>query len=123
LYYKGLGVPIDYKEAARWKGPAAQQGDPDAQVDLGFLYESGQGVPLDYVTAYLWYSRAMAAGVKVAAERRKSLTHILTVEQLKQAQALVTTDTTQPQTARPQSLPSASATLMQKIIEAGYKET
>jgi uncharacterized protein len=113
LYYKGLGVPIDYKEAARWKGLAARQGDPDAQVDLGFLYESGQGVPLDYITAYLWYSRAMAAGVKAAAERRKSLAQILTVEQLKQAQALVTADTTPPQTSRPQSLPSSWATLVQ----------
>ena len=113
LYYKGLGVPIDFNEAAHWKRLAAQQGDPYAQADLGFLYESGQGVPLDHVAAYFWYSRAMAAGVKAAAEGRKSLTHILTVKELEQAQALVANDTTRPQTTPTQSLRSASAALVQ----------
>jgi TPR repeat protein len=113
LYYKGLGVPIDYKEAARWKSLAAEQGDPNAQADLGFLYESGKGVPLDHVTAYLWYSRATAGGLNTAAQRRKSLAEILTLEQLKQAQALLTTDAAQPQTSCVQSPASASATFAQ----------
>lgn len=114
LYYKGLGVPIDYKETAHWKSLAAEQGDPHAQADLGFLYESGQGVALDYVAAYFWYSRAMAGGVKAAAERRKTLARILTARQLEQAKTLVTSDTAEPRSSlQPKMDASASATLLQ----------
>ena len=36
--------------AARWYRLAADQGDADAQFNLGAMYAEGQGVPQDYVT-------------------------------------------------------------------------
>jgi TPR repeat protein len=38
----------DYKEAIRLWKPLAEQGDADAQYNLGLMYDHGQGVPQDY---------------------------------------------------------------------------
>ena len=37
---------------------AAEQGDPDAQAFLAFMYATGQGVPQDYVQAHKWINLA-----------------------------------------------------------------
>jgi TPR repeat protein len=37
---------------------AAKQGQPDAQVALGQMYENGEGVPQDYGLAAHWYRKA-----------------------------------------------------------------
>ena len=42
---------------------AAEQGDVDAQYNLGFIYETGQGVPLDAAEAARWYRLAADQGV------------------------------------------------------------
>lgn len=78
LYYKGIGIPSDYTQAAYWIRLAAEQGNPNAETHLASLYEFGQGVSLDYAAAYLWYARAAAAGQKSGAEQLKSLKHRLT---------------------------------------------
>ena len=44
----GQGVPQDYAEAVTWYRKAAEQGDADAQYNLGVMYAKGQGVPQDY---------------------------------------------------------------------------
>jgi TPR repeat protein len=44
-------VPEDHAEAARWYRRAADQGNPDAEFNLGSLYDSGQGVPQDHAEA------------------------------------------------------------------------
>jgi TPR repeat protein len=51
----------DYAQAVKWYRLAADQGDADAQFNLGFMYASGQGVPKDYVLAYMWRNLAAAA--------------------------------------------------------------
>ena len=38
-----------------WK-PLAEQGDTDAQHNLGGMYENGRGVPQDYVLAHVWFN-------------------------------------------------------------------
>ena len=35
----------DYVEAMRWYRKAADQGNADAQITIGWLYDSAQGVP------------------------------------------------------------------------------
>jgi hypothetical protein len=55
MYEDGSGVPRDYTEAVKWYRLAAQQGDPDAQLNLGKMYELGNGVPRDYIQAYALY--------------------------------------------------------------------
>lgn len=44
----------------------AQQGDPQAQMFVGYLYETGQGVPRDFVTAVQWYYKAAEQGNAIA---------------------------------------------------------
>jgi len=41
---------------------AAEQGDSDAQLSLGVLYDNGQGVPQDYTQAGAWYRKAAEQG-------------------------------------------------------------
>lgn len=54
------GLHGDYKAALDLWRPLAEQGNPDAQVCLGFLYFLGHGVKQDYAEAYFWYSLAAA---------------------------------------------------------------
>ncbi len=58
LYELGVGIPQDYKEAAKWFLLAAEQGDPVAQSTLGWLYFAGEGVPQDYNEAAKWFRLA-----------------------------------------------------------------
>ena len=51
MYYNGKGVPQDYKTAVKWYTLAAEQGNADAQVNLGDMYRKGDGVQQDYKTA------------------------------------------------------------------------
>ena len=44
MYYGGLGVTNDYKEAVKWYRKAAEQGNADAQSSLGMMYASGKGI-------------------------------------------------------------------------------
>ena len=57
----------DYREASRLFKTMAEQGDADAQFNLGFQYFHGQGVPQDYAEAVKWYRRAAEQG-KAAAQ-------------------------------------------------------
>lgn len=45
----------------------AAKGDPQAQLQLGRLYESGQDVPRDLTEAALWYDKAARRGDSEAA--------------------------------------------------------
>ncbi len=52
----------DYATALREWRPLAEQGDADAQYNLGLMYDRGYGVPQDYVQARQWYEKAAAQG-------------------------------------------------------------
>jgi Caspase domain/Sel1 repeat len=58
IYEKGLGVPPDYTEAAKWYRRAAEHGSARAASNLGYLYEQGLGVQKDPAEAVAWYRRA-----------------------------------------------------------------
>ncbi|MGI9250836.1 MAG: tetratricopeptide repeat protein [Pseudohongiellaceae bacterium] len=51
----------------------AEQGDADAQYDLGRVYYSGKGVPQDYAEAARWYQLAAEQGHADAQENLGSL--------------------------------------------------
>ena len=40
----------------------ADQGDVDAQFNLGVMYDNGEGVPQDYAEAVRWYRLAAEQG-------------------------------------------------------------
>ena len=45
-------------EAFNWYRKATEQGDADAQFNLGWLYENGWGVSKDYAEAVKWWQKA-----------------------------------------------------------------
>jgi TPR repeat protein len=52
----------DYATAYRLIKPLAQEGIPEAQYNLGLMYDQGKGVPQDYAEAVKWYRRAAEQG-------------------------------------------------------------
>ncbi|WNO52637.1 SPOR domain-containing protein [Stakelama saccharophila] len=58
----------DYTQAvAEWRKPA-EQGDADAQFNLGQAYKLGRGVPVDFELAEQWYRKAALQGHEQAAD-------------------------------------------------------
>ncbi len=53
----------DYATALQEWRPLAEQGDADAQYNLGVMYANGDGVPIDYKEAASWYRRAAEQGI------------------------------------------------------------
>ena len=62
MYLNGWGVPEDDAEAVKWYRKAAEQGDADAQSNLGGMYANGWGVPEDDGEAVKWYRKAAEQG-------------------------------------------------------------
>ncbi len=55
----------DYNRALEILEPLAEQGNSQAQVTLGIMYDNGHGVPLDQSEAIKWYIKAAKQGVPV----------------------------------------------------------
>ena len=55
-------MPRDYTKAAYWYRKAADQGDADAEFNLGILYFNGYGMPKNYNQAAYWYKKSAAQG-------------------------------------------------------------
>ena len=81
-------MPQDDAEAVRWFRKVAEQGDTDAQYNLGLMYYNGVGVPYDYVKAYMWWSFAKALGDKDVAKNLDIVQKQMTPAQIAEAQAL-----------------------------------
>ncbi len=65
-YQKGTGgKSIDYAKAMKYYRIAAERGNTDAMVDIGYMYSNGLGVAKDAAEAVKWYRKA--------AEQRNSL--------------------------------------------------
>ena len=63
MYYVGRDdVDQDYTKAAEWSQKAADQGNANAQLILGWLYEDGKGVRQDYNEAAGWFRKAADQG-------------------------------------------------------------
>ena len=73
MFRSGIGVPKDYKEAAKWFGKAAEQGYAEAQLRLGSMFQSGIGVPEDDREAVKWYRKAAEQGHAWAQMRLSSM--------------------------------------------------
>jgi uncharacterized protein len=61
---KGLAAAQsgDFETALKEWRPLAEQGNADAQYNLGWMYSSGTGVPQDYTQAVEWYRKAAEQG-------------------------------------------------------------
>ncbi len=62
MYDSGEGVEEDDAQAAYWYHKAAEQGDPDAQFNLGLMYKYGRGVEQDKAQAVHLFRKAAERG-------------------------------------------------------------
>ena len=76
----------DYATALReWK-PLAEQGNADAQNNLGVIYNNGWGVLLDFVRAHMWFNIAASSGNTNASKNRDVVAKRMTSNQIEKAQ-------------------------------------
>ena len=52
----------DYETAYKLILPLAEQGDAQAQYNLGVMYDKGRGIPQDYKEAIKWYRLSAEQG-------------------------------------------------------------
>lgn len=63
MFFKGEGVPQDYRQACVWFDKAARQGLGEAQYNLGAMMEHGLGMEKNAAQAMHWYEKAAAQGI------------------------------------------------------------
>ncbi len=83
----------DYATALREFRRLAEQGDAEAQFNLGSMYYHGYGVPQDYVQAHMWYKLAASRHPPGedrdrAAKNRDIIAERMTPAQISEAQKL-----------------------------------
>ena len=62
MYVEGKGIAEDDAEGAKWYRRAAEQGDAEAQFNLGLMYARGEGIAEDDAEAAKWCRRAAEQG-------------------------------------------------------------
>ena len=85
MYYKGQGIPQDYKTALKWFRLAAKQGNASAQGNLGFMYA---GLLKNYVYAHVWGNLATSNGSEGDAKISGTAARNMTPTQITEAQKL-----------------------------------
>ena len=75
------GIAQEFDDAAASLRVAAEQGDAEAQYNLGLMYLAGLGVKQDNVEAYAWIRTAAAQGKRGTLEIRQSLLREMTSSQ------------------------------------------
>ena len=88
MYFNGQGVTQDYRAAVKWYKLAAEQGEANAQGNLGVMYFNGQGVTQDYIRAHMWWNIVASLGDKDAAKNRDIVGKMMTPAQIEKAQQL-----------------------------------
>ena len=73
MYDNGHGVRQDYAEAFRWYHKAAEQGDAEAQYNLGAMYHNGDGVRRNFHLSKEWFSKACDGRIQEACNQYRYL--------------------------------------------------
>ena len=73
MYANGQGVRQDDAQAVQWYRKAAEQGDAEAQYNLGVMYTQGQGVRQNLVIAKEWYGQACDNGSQQGCDNYREL--------------------------------------------------
>ena len=61
-YFRGKGVPRDFKKARKWFKAAANEGVALAQNYLGMIYKNGLGIKPNDTLARVWFYKSAVAG-------------------------------------------------------------
>ena len=88
MFNNGRGVPQNDAEAMKWFRLAANQGDAEAQFNLGVMFRDGVGVPQNYVQAHMWVNLAGAGGNSNGNKNRDMVAGEMTAAQIAEAQRL-----------------------------------
>ena len=78
----------DFAAALRVRRPIAEQGDAEAQLNLGVMSYNGDGAPQDNVLAHMWFSLAAAQGDADGVKNRDIAASLMTPAQIAEAQKL-----------------------------------
>ena len=78
----------DYATALRELELLAEQGNANAQGNLGAMYAFGTGVLKDYVYAHMWWNIAASSGDKSAVKNRDIIAKQMTPADISAAQKL-----------------------------------
>ena len=78
----------DYTAAITSYEKLAKQGDAQAQLNLGWMYDNGEGTPQDYVMAHMLWNIAAANGDEDAKGYRDKVAGMMTQNQIEKAQEL-----------------------------------
>ena len=62
MYETGAGAVENKAKAVKWYRRAAEQGNVDAQLNLGDIYARGDGVPGNLAEAVKWFRLAAEQG-------------------------------------------------------------
>ena len=89
-FQKGLTAADkgDFATALREWTSLAEQGNANAQRNLGAMYGNGTGVIQDNVYAHMWLNIAASSGKKVAVKNRDIIAKRMTPAQIADAQKL-----------------------------------
>ena len=71
MFAHGFGVAKDEVAAVNWYRKATEQGNAQAQNNLGWMLANGFGVAKDEVAAVSWYRKAAEQGNNDAISRLK----------------------------------------------------
>jgi uncharacterized protein len=88
MYVNGLGLAVDYGEAAKWYRKAASRGNSHGQYHLGLIYHGGEGLPEDYLKAHMWVNPGAAHGYADAKKQRDDIAKLMTRSQIADDQRL-----------------------------------
>lgn len=71
-FYLGMAYDLEqnYQKAFEWYTKSANQGDAEAQYNLGTMYHNGRGVKQDLNTAKQWLTKACENGYTEACQYR-----------------------------------------------------
>ena len=78
----------DYDSAFPLCVKVAEQGDADAQLNLGFAHDFGEGTIKDSILAYAWYNVSASQGNEQATKNRGLIEKEMTPNQIAEAQKL-----------------------------------
>ena len=85
MYDNGVAVAKSEKVATNWYRRAAEQGNADAQSNLGVKYFFGKSLAQNDLKAYVWFSVAAANGSEAAGKNLVVLKRRMTKPQIQLA--------------------------------------
>jgi hypothetical protein len=80
--------PLNVAEAIKWYRLAADQGEVQAQYNLGVMYAQGRGVQKNYTLAHMWFNLAAKQGDQDAVKNQNLIAQLMTPAQISEAQKL-----------------------------------